>query len=191
MEKGEVVQPDPVLVLERQNEHFEVQQVEAIVQVLSGRGYSYCSSNRIWKVIVYAVLSLAFGGEAPKGLRTEFVGEAPKGLRTEFMGETPKGLRTEFVGEAQEYIAAMRSILAGLDKFVYISQEAILWHHMYRRMFLSNAYNKKLVVLTLDEAHYIAIWCVTSNNFDELFKLTKVLFSGREFRTAFSLYHCV
>ena len=67
-----------------------------------------------------------------------------------------------------------------------ISPETILRHHMYHCMLLSDVYKKKLVALDLDEAHCIAIWCVTSNNFDELFKLTKVLFSGREFRTAFS-----
>ena len=64
MLEGEVVQPDPNLVEQAAKcigyEHLEVQQVEAIVQVLSGKDTFVALPTGFGKSVIYAVLPLAF-----------------------------------------------------------------------------------------------------------------------------------
>lgn len=63
------------------------------------------------------------------------------------------GLKTEYVGIAQHSKEVKERVLKGDVQLLYISPECLLLNKTYRNMLLSEAYQQRLVTLTVDEAH--------------------------------------
>ena len=51
-------------------------------------------------------------------------------------------------------------IINGKCHLIFISPEAILSHHKWRKLLLLEAYQKNLVALVIDEAHCVRNWYV-------------------------------
>ncbi len=71
---------------------------------------------------------------------------------------SPCGLKTEFVGEAQVNKEIEWMVIKGKVQLVYISPESLINNIRYRKMLLTEVYQKHLVALVVDEAHCVKIW---------------------------------
>ena len=74
---------------------------------------------------------------------------------------TMQGVSCEFVGELLQDVESMTNVRKGLVQLLFISPESLLSNPRWREMLLLPVYQEKVVALMVDEAHCIAMWCVT------------------------------
>lgn len=83
-------------------------------------------------------------------------------LNTLMIDQTKKfsamGIRTNYVRESQSDCTTIHSVIRGDVQLVFISPESIVYNTVFRNMLLSQTYKKKLVALSIDEAHCLKTW---------------------------------
>ena len=132
------------------------EQKVAVLSFLSGRDVSVSLPTGYGKSLCYGCLPWVFNSLKERSTSVVVVVSPLIALMKDQVDIfTSRGLRCARAGECNN---ENDGIVNGEFELVFISPEAILSRNKWRKMLLSDIYQKNLVALVIDEAHCVKKW---------------------------------